>query len=84
MEILTKVFTSQVPKNWVIWKGKEQDEIYKSMEGANIMGGDMQPLHTIPSIKKHLVGPDKLYKQSLDSAVSSLLALISRAYAQLV
>ena len=28
--------------------------------------------------KKHLVGPDKLYMRSLDSAVSSLLALISR------
>ena len=33
--------------------------------------------------KTYLVGPDKLYKQSLDSIVSSLLhvALISREYA---
>ena len=30
--------------------------------------------------KEHLVGPDMLYKRSLDSAVSSLLALISREY----
>ena len=29
---------------------------------------------------KNLVGPDKLYKRSLNSAVSSLLALISREY----
>ena len=34
--------------------------------------------------KTYLVGPDKLYKRSLDSAVSSLLALISGEYAQLV
>ena len=31
--------------------------------------------------KPYLVGPDKLYERSLDSAVSSLLALISREYA---
>ena len=31
--------------------------------------------------KTYLVGPDKLYRRSLDSAVSSLLALISREYA---
>ena len=30
--------------------------------------------------KTYLVGPDKLYKRSLDSAVSRLLALISLAY----
>ena len=34
--------------------------------------------------KPYLVGPDKLYKQSLDSAASRLLALISREYVQLV
>ena len=57
MEILTEVFASQVPKHWVGWKGKEQDEIYTSMEGAIIMGEDMQPLHVIPSImfKKKIV-----------------------------
>ena len=30
--------------------------------------------------KTYLVGPDKLYERSLDSAVSSLLALISREF----
>ena len=34
--------------------------------------------------KPYLVGPDKLYKQYLNSTVLSLLALISRDYTQLV
>ena len=46
------------------------------------MIGDFKTIRQLHE-ETYLVGPDKLCKRSLDSAVSSLLALISREYAQL-
>ena len=61
----------------------EMDRVYMYVDIYTAAGTTPTESYDNLMKKTYLVGPDKLYKRSLDSAVLSLLALISREYAQL-